>query len=64
MAEQEKPKYAVGQIVVVKSLKHQPPFRILAVKYELDEWFYQWNRNNFASEGMLRPLTNEEKGDL
>ncbi|MFA5049051.1 MAG: hypothetical protein WC516_08560 [Patescibacteria group bacterium] len=54
-------KYKVGQIVVLKSVKKEPPFRILSIQWN-DGWFYQWNRDNFASEGMLRELTDIEKG--
>ena len=57
------PKYKVGQIVVMKSLTKQLPFRILGVSWD-DGWYYQWNRNNYASEGMIRALTPEEKGDV
>lgn len=61
--EQTKPKFKVGQIVVIKSLGRQLPFRIISLKWNEDEWYYQWNRNNFASEGMLRELTSQEKGE-
>lgn len=54
-------KFKIGQIAVIKSLKREPPFRIISIKWE-DGWFYQWNKNNFASEGMLRELTDLEKG--
>lgn len=56
------PKFKVGQIVVMKSLKKQLPFRILAVEWNEDGWFYAWNRKNFASECMIRELTPEEAG--
>lgn len=57
-----KPKYKSGQIVVMKSLKRELPFRIISIRWE-DGWYYQWNKNNFASEGMLRELTPQEKGE-
>lgn len=57
---QSEPKFHVGQIVVVKSLKKQLPFRIIGVTWN-DGWFYQWNRRNYAAESMLRELTDEEK---
>ncbi len=60
--EQAKPKFRVGQIVVMKSLKRELPFRIISFRWE-DGWYYQWNRNNFASEGMIRELTPHEKGE-
>ena len=60
--EKTKPKFKVGQIVVMKSLKKNLPFRITEVLYD-GGWFYRWNRNNAASEFMLRELTPEEKGE-
>ena len=57
-----KPKFKVGQIVVMKSIKQELPFRIIGSMYEAGEWFYQWNRKNYAAEHMLRELTAEEKG--
>jgi hypothetical protein len=62
MNEKTEPKYKIGQIVVMKSLKKQPPFRIIGTRWE-DGWYYQWNKNNFASEYMIRGLTPEEKGN-
>jgi hypothetical protein len=61
MTEKSTPKFNVGQIVVMTD-KKQSPFRILDVIW-IDEWFYKWNRNNAASESMIRALTPEEKGD-
>lgn len=55
------PRFKVGQVVVMKSLKKQPVFRVLSVHWE-DGWYYQWNRNNYAAEDMLRELAAEEKG--
>lgn len=57
------PKLKVGQVVVMKSLKKELPFRILEVVESDGDWFYGWNRRNLASEHMLRVLTAEEKGD-
>ena len=62
MSEIPTPKFKVGQIVVVKSAKRQPVFRILATHFA-GEWTYAWNRNNYACEHMLRALTAEEKGE-
>lgn len=61
--EKTEAKFHVGQIVVMKSLKRELPFRVLGIKYDDGMWYYQWNRNNFASEGMLREQTELEKGD-
>ena len=60
--EKTKPKYKVGQIVVMVSLKKNLPFRITEALWN-DGWFYRWNRNNAVSESMLRELTLEEKGE-
>jgi hypothetical protein len=62
MDERESPKFKVGQIVVMKNLKHQSPFRIIGMRYE-DGWYYQWNRNNYAAESMIRKLTPSEVGE-
>ena len=59
--EKTEPKFKVGQIVVMISLKKNLPFRITEVLWD-DGWFYRWNRNNSASEGMLRELTPTERG--
>jgi hypothetical protein len=56
------PKYKIGQIVVMKSVKRELPFRVMGMRWD-DGWYYQWNKNNFASEGMLRELTPKEKGE-
>lgn len=56
------PKYKVGQIVVMASTRRELTFRILSIKWD-DGYYYQWNKNNYASEEMLRGLTDEEKGD-
>lgn len=61
MSDPTKPQFNVGQIVCTRSGK-QLPFRIIAKLWD-DGWYYQWNRNNYANEGMLRALTQEEKGD-
>lgn len=56
-----RPKFKVGQVVVMNATKQQIPFRIRGVEWH-DGWFYQWNRRNWASEHMLRRLSDEEKG--
>ncbi len=61
--EKTKPKFKVGQIVVIASLKKNLPFRITEVLWN-ESWFYRWNKNNAASESMLRELTTEEKGGV
>jgi hypothetical protein len=55
-----KPKFHVGQIVVMKSVKKKLPFRIVALMEKDGEWFYAWNRKNYAAEHMLRELTDSE----
>jgi hypothetical protein len=60
--ERTEPNFKAGQIVVMKSLKRELPFRILNIRWE-DGWYYQWNKHNFASEGMIRKLTPLEKGE-
>jgi hypothetical protein len=55
------PKYKVGQVVVMNSLKKQLPFRIVSVRWQ-DGWFYGWNSRNAAAEEMIRKLTPEEVG--
>ena len=60
MAKKRNPKYKVGQIVVMTGPK-QLPFRIIEVIWN-NGWYYRWNRNNAASESMIRELTPEEKG--
>jgi hypothetical protein len=55
------PKYKVGQVVVMNSLKKQLPFRILFVEWN-DGWFYGWNSKNSSSESSIRKLTPEEVG--
>lgn len=61
MVKKPEPKFKKGQIVIIKSLKNQPPFRILEVVWQ-DGWNYRWNQRNCASEYMLRELTPEESG--
>lgn len=56
------PKFKVGQIVVLKNVRKQLPFRVLGMTWE-SGWYYQWNKKNFAAESMLRELTAEEKGE-
>lgn len=61
ISEKTEPKFKIGQIVMMKSLKKPLPFKILGLMWE-DGWFYQWNKKNYAAEYMLRGLTPEEKG--
>ena len=56
------PKFKRGQIVVLKNMKREPPFRILDVMEDEGSWFYKWNNKNYAHEGMLRALNPEEIG--
>jgi hypothetical protein len=58
------PKFKVGQIVVMQSMKKQLPFRILDKMQVGDEWHYAWNKKNYAAEHMLRELTENEKGGV
>jgi hypothetical protein len=60
--EKTLPKFKVGQVVVMNSTKKQIPFRILEAIWN-DGWFYRWNRKNYAHEGMIRELTDEEKSN-
>ncbi len=60
--ERPQPKFKVGQIVVMKGLKKQLPFRILFVEWN-DGWFYGWNSRNAASESMIRSLNADEIGE-
>lgn len=60
--EQTKPKYKAGQVVIMKSVRRELPFRIISLQWE-NGWYYQWNTNNFASESMIRELTAQEKGE-
>lgn len=63
LTEKPKPKYKIGQIVVMKNFKREFSFRIIKM-YWNDGWFYFWNRKNAASESMIRELTPEEKGEI
>jgi hypothetical protein len=60
--DRPEPKFKVGQIVVMNSLKKQLPFRIQSVTWYYG-WNYAWNRKNYASESMIRKLTPDEYGD-
>jgi hypothetical protein len=62
MTQKTEPKFKVGQVVIMKNLHKQLPFKIIGTRWE-DGWFYQWNRNNYASEGMIRELNSTEKGE-
>jgi site-specific DNA-cytosine methylase len=57
-------KFNVGEVVVIKSMAKLPVFRILHKIYDenSDSWSYAWDKRNYAHEGMLRKLTDEEKG--
>jgi len=61
MSERPVPKFTVGQVVVINSLKKQPPFRISAIEWN-DGWFYAWNRKNYAAESMIRALNDSDIG--
>lgn len=54
------PKFRVGQIVVMTSLKREMPFRIIAIEGEEGEWFYAFNKSNFIAETSLRNVRNYE----
>jgi hypothetical protein len=62
MNDKPEPRFKVGQVVMMKSLKKPMPFRILDTLWD-GEWFYYWNRRNAAAEHMLRELTPEERGE-
>lgn len=55
------PKYKVGQIVVFTNTRKNIPFIILDARWD-DGWYYQFNRNNYVAESMIRKLTPEEIG--
>jgi len=59
----KQPKFKVGQVVMMKSLKKNLPFSIIERLWHEDEWFYKWNRRNAAAEHEIRELTTEERGD-
>lgn len=61
MDERPAPKFKVGQIVVLTSLKKAMPFRILAIEW-YDGWFYAFGRRSFVAETSIRKLTEEEVG--
>ena len=65
MAEPSRPepKFNLGEIAVMKHRTRCLPFKIMALTFEAGEWFYQWNRKNYAAEHMLRKQTPEERGD-
>jgi hypothetical protein len=62
MIEKTDPKYKIGQVVMMKSLKKPLPFLILGMIFAEGEWFYQWNKKNYAAEHMIRELQQEELG--
>lgn len=55
-------KFKVGQVVALKRSEKFACFKILEAEYFSDhnEWFYRWNRKNWAAESMLRELTPQE----
>lgn len=57
-----RPEYKIGQVVMLRSLKAALPFKVLGMIYEHDEWYYRWDRKNYAAEHMIRELTLEEMG--
>lgn len=61
--DKPEPKYKIEQIVVLRTIKNQLPFRIKDIMWN-DDWFYQYNKNNWFSESMLRELTPVEKGEI
>ncbi len=62
MKDRPEPKFKVGQVVVMESVKKQLPFRILFVEWGDPGWFYGWNSKNAAAESMIRKLTPQEVG--
>ena len=56
------PRFKIGQVVVVVSVKKQPMFRIGNHIWHEGEWNYEFQRKQFAAEHMLRPLSSEEIG--
>lgn len=54
-----KPKFSVGQVVVLNS--QSLPFRILDRHFDgRGAWFYGFGRKNYVHETMIRLLTTEE----
>ena len=57
---QPTPKFHVGQVVVMTSIKKELPFRIVSIEPVEDGWFYGWNSKNFVAESSVRKLKPEE----
>ena len=62
MSERPEPRFKVGQIVVLTSMKKEMPFRILFVVWEMEGWFYGFNSKNAVAESSIRKVTPEEVG--
>lgn len=58
------PKFKVGQVVVVTSIKIPLPIRIREVVKQDDEWFYAFDKKYLFPEHMLRELTPKENGGV
>lgn len=58
-SEPTHPKFRVGQVVIMASLKKELPFRIVSAYWE-EGWFYGYNSKNCVSEDMIRTLKSEE----
>ena len=56
------PKFKVGQVVILTSIKKEMPFRITFVERSMGEWFYGFNRRNAVAESSIRKLLPEEIG--
>lgn len=56
------PRFKVGQVVIMRSVKKELPFRVTEVILSEGEWFYGWDKRNLASEHMIRPLSIDEIG--
>ena len=50
--DRPQPKFRIGQVVIMESLKRPMPVTILDIMWH-DGWFYRFNRRNWASEHML-----------
>jgi len=62
MKDRPEPKFKVGQIVVLTSIKKEMPFRILFVEWGMGDWFYGFNSKNAVAESSIRKVTPEEVG--
>ena len=61
-SDRPEPKFKIGQVVVLNSIKRKMPFRIVSVEFNDGDWFYGWNTRNAVHESMIRKLTPEEVG--